>query len=92
MDTRRNYCHFEYLTAFEVGHWLGISTDEVLGRWEDGEIPEPVSTKPLRWLEPHLSEWVRTTDPQWLAWWANSEQRTRWLALQQTEGTKNDEN
>lgn len=75
MSTQRDYHDWEYFTAFETARWLGVDIADVLARWEDGELCEPASLKPLRWLEPDLAQWVRETNPTWVQWWDSENRR-----------------
>lgn len=53
----------ELLNAWEVGQFIGASTENVLALWEDGVIPPPRTVRPLRWHEHDLG-----------AWWAKQEE------------------
>jgi hypothetical protein len=59
MDTTdpRYYWNEPWLTAFELGKWFATDTDTALGMVEDGLLPPPRVTTPLRWHQDDLLAW-----------------------------------
>lgn len=54
MDATHDINDLPWMNAFEAGKFLGLPTENVLGGWEDGTLPAPRCSFPLRWHEDDL--------------------------------------